>query len=160
MRTCITRSGKPRARNSNQYPSNIDTNHIPNIARQVNPWRSRAVVHRWPGGHSEGLNTRSHPELGSETPPRRWYCVLRRGRVGRRQSFNVQQLENTKSNHRSHKHNQNLSNAGWSSLVARQAHNLKVVSSNLTPATKLPSDLQRVTKTESRPFGAVFCYVY
>ena len=25
--------------------------------------------------------------------------------------------------------------AGWSSLVARQAHNLKVVSSNLTPAT-------------------------
>ena len=27
--------------------------------------------------------------------------------------------------------------AGWSSPVARQAHNLKVVSSNLTPATKL-----------------------
>ena len=25
--------------------------------------------------------------------------------------------------------------AGWSSPVARQAHNLKVVSSNLTPAT-------------------------
>lgn len=25
--------------------------------------------------------------------------------------------------------------AGWSSQVARQAHNLKVVSSNLTPAT-------------------------
>ncbi len=28
-------------------------------------------------------------------------------------------------------------NAGWSSPVARQAHNLKVVSSNLAPATKL-----------------------
>jgi hypothetical protein len=27
-------------------------------------------------------------------------------------------------------------NAGWSSPVARQAHNLKVVSSNLAPATK------------------------
>ena len=27
--------------------------------------------------------------------------------------------------------------AGWSSLVARQAHNLKVVGSNPTPATKL-----------------------
>ena len=27
-------------------------------------------------------------------------------------------------------------NAGWSSLVARQAHNLKVVGSNPTPATK------------------------
>ena len=26
-------------------------------------------------------------------------------------------------------------NAGWSSLVARQAHNLKVASSNLAPAT-------------------------
>jgi hypothetical protein len=28
--------------------------------------------------------------------------------------------------------------AGWSSPVARQAHNLKVVSSNLAPATKIP----------------------
>ena len=28
-----------------------------------------------------------------------------------------------------------LRNAGWSSPVARQAHNLKVVSSNLAPAT-------------------------
>jgi hypothetical protein len=27
-------------------------------------------------------------------------------------------------------------NAGWSSLVARRAHNPKVVSSNLTPASK------------------------
>ena len=27
--------------------------------------------------------------------------------------------------------------AGWSSLVARQAHNLKVVGSNPTPATKM-----------------------
>ena len=29
--------------------------------------------------------------------------------------------------------------AGWSSLVARQAHNLKVVGSNPTPATNLPT---------------------
>ena len=28
-----------------------------------------------------------HPELGRESPQRRWYCVLRRGRVGRRQVF-------------------------------------------------------------------------
>jgi hypothetical protein len=28
-------------------------------------------------------------------------------------------------------------NAGWSSLVARQAHNLKAVGSNPTPATNL-----------------------
>ena len=30
----------------------------------------------------------------------------------------------------------NHTNAGWSSPVARQAHNLKVVSSNLAPATR------------------------
>ena len=34
-------------------------------------------------------------------------------------------------------------NAGWSSPVARQAHNLKVVSSNLAPAT-----------TDSKPSAA------
>ena len=37
------------------------------------------------------------------------------------------------------KHKNNIRNnkyaAGWSSLVARQAHNLKVVGSNPTPAT-------------------------
>ena len=32
------------------------------------------------------MNTRSHPELGREKLQRRWYCVLRRGRVGRRQA--------------------------------------------------------------------------
>jgi hypothetical protein len=32
-----------------------------------------------------------------------------------------------------------LGDAGWSSPVARQAHNLKVVGSNPTPATKSPS---------------------
>ena len=42
---------------------------------------------RWLGGHSEGQNTRSHPELGRENPQRQWYCVLRRGRVGRRHAF-------------------------------------------------------------------------
>ncbi len=33
--------------------------------------------------------------------------------------------------------------AGWSSPVARQAHNLKVVSSNLAPATNLFNDLSQ-----------------
>ena len=32
-------------------------------------------------------NTPSHPELDSEKPSRRWYFVLRRGRVGRCQLF-------------------------------------------------------------------------
>ena len=76
-----------------------------------------------PGGHSEGQNTRSHPELGRENPQRRWYCVSRRGRVGRRQA--LQALP----------HQPGSIDAGWSSPVARQAHNLKVEGSNPSPAT-------------------------
>jgi hypothetical protein len=45
---------------------------------------------RRPGGHGEGQDTRSHPELGRENPQRQWYCVLRRGRVGRRQVFRTE----------------------------------------------------------------------
>ena len=39
-----------------------------------------------------------------------------------------------------------VTDAGWSSPVARQAHNLKVVSSNLAPATKsyLPKGVARI----------------
>ena len=40
-----------------------------------------------------GAHTRSHPELGRENPQRRWYCVLRRGRVGRRQVSGGQKTE-------------------------------------------------------------------
>ncbi len=64
-------------------------------------------------------NTRFHPELGRENLQRRWYFVLRHGRVGRCRALKSQ-----------------LSfDAGWSSLVARQAHNLKVAGSNPAPAT-------------------------
>src|SRR6516162_4451673 len=83
--------------------------------------------HCRPGGHGEGPNTRSHPELGRENPLRRWYCTPRCGRVGRRQARNPPSLNRT-----------NPTDAGWSSPVARQAHNLKVVGSNPTPATILP----------------------
>ena len=37
--------------------------------------------------------------------------------------------------------------AGWSSPVARQAHNLKVVSSNLAPATKIHKLIQRLIQS-------------
>ena len=40
--------------------------------------------------------------------------------------------------------------AGWSSPVARQAHNLKVVGSNPTPATNKINELAVLT-------GAAFC---
>ncbi len=41
-------------------------------------------------------------------------------------------------------HNAALKIAGWSSLVARQAHNLKAVGSNPTPATNLNGSLTPV----------------
>ncbi len=67
-----------------------------------------------------GENTRFHSELGRENPQRRWYFVLRHGRVGRCRALKTQSIS-----------------AGWSSLVARQAHNLKVAGSNPAPATNL-----------------------
>ena len=48
--------------------------------------------------------------------------------------------------------------AGWSSPVARQAHNLKVVGSNPAPATKLPKQIQCFTKTPRPPAGAFLRY--
>ena len=36
--------------------------------------------------------------------------------------------------------------AGWSSLVARQAHNLKVLGSNPSPATKLIVFIKPINK--------------
>ncbi len=41
------------------------------------------------------------------------------------------------------------SNAGWSSLVARRAHNPKVVGSNPAPATKM---IKRVVSIRRQPF--------
>ena len=86
-----------------------------------------------------GARTRSLPELGRENPQRPWYCVLRHGRVGRRQVF--QSIPDNKQ-----------TTAGWSSPVARQAHNLKVTGSNPVPATKQYNGLP-----SGRPFlfGAV-----
>ena len=55
---------------------------------------SRPRVHRWSGSHGGGPSTRSHPELGRESPQRRWYCILRCGRVGRRQAFHGRQKTN------------------------------------------------------------------
>ena len=92
-----------------------------------------------PGGHSEGQNTRSHPELGRENPQRRWYCVSRRGRVGRRQALQTLATPTPDPSagpaRPTHKRT-----AGWSSPVARQAHNLKVRGSNPLPATTDRSD--------------------
>ena len=93
------------------------------------------------GGYSEGQSTRSHSELGRENPQRPWYCVPRRGRVGRRQVFQANQ--NTRNTPKkpypptdTTTQQKSSSAAGWSSPVARQAHNLKVTGSNPVPAPK------------------------
>src|SRR3546814_7806285 len=68
--------------------------------RRASPFGSAkplAVLGR-PGGYGEGSNTRSHPELGRENPQRRWYCVLRRGRVGRRQVFQARKKNSAREN--------------------------------------------------------------
>jgi hypothetical protein len=78
-----------------------------------------------------GACTRSHPELGRENPQRPWYCVSRRGRVGRRQVFQPIRFH---------------LGAGWSSPVARQAHNLKAAGSNPAPATTGPELLQKTNE--------------
>ncbi len=41
-----------------------------------------------------------------------------------------------------------MNDAGWSSLVARWAHNPKVASSNLVPATNLTNTKSAISKEE------------
>ena len=75
----------PATRKSLAQKSDIQKSDIRNQKSQsAAPGSQRGP--RQPGGHSEGHNTRSHPELGRENPLRRWYCVSRRGRAGRRQA--------------------------------------------------------------------------
>src|SRR5579875_1121934 len=113
--------------------------------RQVtltSPLRKRRL--RRLGGHREATNTRSHPELGREDPQRRWYCVLRRGRVGR-----CQAIEDPVCGP--------YLGAGWSSPVARQAHNLKVAGSNPAPATKSARQFRaRAFRTTLRSGALIF----
>ena len=102
--------------------------------------------------------TRSHSEPGRETPQRRWYFVSRRGRVGRCQVrrahvgfsmtfclafllfFARRRLPSLCCGRflmffAGFRGWYPSDDAGWSSPVARQAHNLKVAGSNPAPAT-------------------------
>ena len=105
----------------------------------------------------QGGQTRSHPELGRQTPSRQWYYVSRPGRVGRCQACQGHKVQSSSRNKkqkgaaatkrralsffeklvaRRAKKERAKVDAGWSSPVARQAHNLKVTGSNPVPATK------------------------
>ena len=119
----------------------------------------------------QGDQTRSHPELGRQTPSRQWYSVSRHGRVGRRQACKARRSDNTRQTIETRGSAQAADRrrlvpnaqrflfndmkterpgqpcrpassvicppiaAGWSSPVARQAHNLKAAGSNPAPAT-------------------------
>jgi hypothetical protein len=97
---------------------------------------SQTVLCR-PGGLRRGDKTRSHPELGRQTLQRQWYFVSRHGRVGRRQA-RKEQFPSSPRRQRRPNDVESITPfaAGWSSPVARQAHNLKAAGSNPAPATK------------------------
>ncbi len=82
------------------------------------------------------VQTRSHPELGRQKLQRQWYYVSRPGRVGRRQACKERfyALHDDKASKLGGSFPTTV-DAGWSSPVARQAHNLKVTGSNPVPAT-------------------------
>ena len=127
--------------------------------------------------------TRSHSEPGRETPQRQWYFVSRHGRVGRCQVCKTQRIIFSKRalQHHLYRVKQKRSparhfpafapqlpasaaskasiafDAGWSSPVARQAHNLKVAGSNPAPATKFQNSFSdhRAPSTTPGPFAFV-----
>ena len=79
IRQSQTRS-HPRSTHARNKGSGIGpTRPVPASLRLSLPFDDLVVMARVP--HP------IHPELGRESPQRRWYCVLRRGRVGRRQVF-------------------------------------------------------------------------
>ena len=54
-----------------------------------------------------------------------------------------------------------MTDAGWSSLVARRAHNPKVVGSNPAPATNIMNTLTGVflyLRSVKKALSALFCY--
>ena len=140
----------------------------------------------WPW---QGDQTRSHSELGRQTPQRPWYCVPKTresrsppgpqstDRSGTRDPDRKppSATKNPIPKPTSHRHTRPFSSpkpqqrhretpgrpapagrlrhptAGWSSPVARQAHNLKVAGSNPAPATKLEA-----CATAYTPFGAAY----
>ena len=119
--------------------------------------------------------TRSHPELGRQTLQRQWYYVSRPGRVGRRQACKGQKFPFYDVRMGSSEERVDdiyspfatplsrlrplsegrVLGAGWSSPVARQAHNLKVTGSNPVPATNNSCDSKR-SKTPPSPRAGFF----
>ena len=91
------RGQRPKTRNPGSYPeTSKQRRKTPKQQTKNTNTRPNPIGLGRPGGHGEGPNTRSHPELGRENPQRQWYCVSRRGRVGRRQVFQARN-QNTRT---------------------------------------------------------------
>ena len=109
-------------------------NPIPFRTRPLNPsapmvlslkaWESRSL----PGLPSTDARRHTNSSLGS-------HAVFRRYRRGQRCSEQVAEAGNSDVSFSDFRRLEIA--AGWSSPVARQAHNLKVIGSNPIPATKL-----------------------
>ena len=139
----IMRSSKPRKGAFTQQMT--DDGKVP-VTAAASMSVFRAPTTWWPW---RGACTRPHSELGRENPQRRWYCVSRRGRVGRRQVLRTRTspqdlltIRRRPRRTRARDERQTPTPAGWSSPVARQAHNLKVAGSNPAPATKIKPSTQ------------------
>ena len=138
-----------RVRIKTEHPHETDhatANRLSVTACRTTP----KLVLRRPGGLSGVPRTRSHLELGRQTHQRPWYCVSRHGRVGRRQACPAQDIPTFP-----HTHDQRLG-AGWSSPVARQAHNLKVAGSNPAPATKSQTPIPTHTRSPQAHASGLF----
>ena len=110
----------------------------------------------------------SHPRrlLYVRAPGKRTHPFARLDSTGSPNSGSALKGERTRRSRPSHSHprllhspakaapTETTTDAGWSSPVARQAHNLKVVGSNPTPATKFPLIQQGVNKRLGRKSGA------
>ena len=105
--------------------------HVPHPPAPRSP---RARWLRRPGGHSERDPPDPIPNSAVKPPSAHGTASPRRGRVGRRQAS---QATSTPPSPPTRTLLTTNTPAGWSSPVARQAHNLKVVGSNPTPATKI-----------------------
>ena len=81
-----TLGSRPWARSRSRVDPGAAPEPFTTRSHRACPCRDRRVdwTTWWPW---RGAYTRSHPELGREIPQRPWYCVLRHGRVGRRQVF-------------------------------------------------------------------------
>lgn len=96
----------------------------------------------WRGGC-----TRSHSEPGRETPQRRWYFVLRRGRVGRRQVCKSQKLL-LNHDRSAHRRNQRPQIAAFFASAAPQTPRPKAKPSN---GQEQPTPTPKATNTANGP---------